>query len=146
MNAPRDKSISFQNYTKAGKRKPSLDIVRFGIKKTVFKLRRFEGNPIISPRPENDWESFVTTNPGVWYDKDAGKVSLLYRAAGNDDRHVIHFGLAESYDGYHFQRYDEPNFSPSKDGLDGGCIEDPRIVKMGQYYYIKLCNQSFLAW
>ncbi|HBG27874.1 MAG TPA: glycosidase [Phycisphaerales bacterium] len=107
------------------------------------KLQRFEGNPIISPNPVNQWENFVTTNPGACYDKQTGAVNLLYRAAGNDSQHVIRFGRAISGDGYHFKRFDEPVFSPSVDGLDGGCIEDPRIVKMGQYYYITYATRVF---
>ncbi|OHB52646.1 MAG: glycosidase [Planctomycetes bacterium GWF2_41_51] len=108
-----------------------------------MKLQRFEGNPIISPNPVNQWENFVTTNPGACYDKQTGAVNLLYRAAGNDSQHVIRFGRAISGDGYHFKRFDEPVFSPSVDGLDGGCIEDPRIVKMGQYYYITYATRVF---
>jgi predicted GH43/DUF377 family glycosyl hydrolase len=107
------------------------------------KLQRFEGNPIISPNPANAWENFVTTNPGACYDSETGVVNLLYRAAGNDTKHVIRFGRAISSDGYHFKRFDEPVFSPSVDGLDGGCIEDPRIVKMGQYYYITYATRAY---
>ncbi len=62
---------------------------------------------------------------------------MLYRAAGSDREHVIRFGLAESQDGLHFERVcDSPVFSPSADGPDGGCVEDPRIVKFGEHYYI----------
>ena len=31
-----------------------------------MKLKRYEGNPIISPNPANAWESLVATNPGAW--------------------------------------------------------------------------------
>ncbi|MCE5341331.1 MAG: hypothetical protein LLF92_09445 [Planctomycetaceae bacterium] len=111
--------------------------------KASVKLQRFEGNPIIAPNPANAWENFVTTNPGACYDEQTGVVNLLYRAAGHDSRHIIRFGRATSSDGYHFKRFDEPVFSPSVDGLDGGCIEDPRIVKMGQYYYITYATRIF---
>ena len=33
-----------------------------------MKLKKFEGNPILSPLDSNDWESLVTCNPGVVYD------------------------------------------------------------------------------
>ena len=33
-----------------------------------MKLKKFEGNPILSPSEKNDWESLVTCNPGVFYD------------------------------------------------------------------------------
>ena len=47
-----------------------------------MKLKKFEGNPILSPSERNDWESLVTCNPGVFYDN--GMFYMLYRAAGND--------------------------------------------------------------
>ncbi len=105
------------------------------------QLTRFEGNPIISPDPDHKWESMVTTNPGAWYDQETGRVSLLYRAAGSDAEHVVRLGLATSDDGYNFQRYDQPAISPSRDGADAGCLEDPRIVKIDDYYYITYASR-----
>jgi len=82
-----------------------------------MKLQRYEGNTILSPNPDNEWESMVTTNPAAWYDENSREVSLLYRAAGTDPEHKIHFGLAVSKDGYHFERTsDQPVFSqPEED-------------------------------
>lgn len=57
-----------------------------------MKLKKFEGNPILSPLDSNDWESLVTCNPGVVYDN--GTFYMLYRAAGNDAEHVIRLGLS----------------------------------------------------
>ena len=100
-----------------------------------MKLKKFEGNPILSPLENNYWESLVTCNPGVYYDN--GVFYMLYRAAGNDEKHIIRFGLAISKDGFHFDRVsDKPVFSPSVDGPDSGCVEDPRIVKFDNEYYI----------
>ncbi len=109
-----------------------------------MKLTRYKKNPILSPNPENAWESLVTTNPGAWYDPEAGQVTLLYRAAGDDEEHVIRFGLAVSRNGYDFQRVsDQPVFGPSADGFDAGCVEDPRIVKIGEYYYITYATRFY---
>lgn len=100
-----------------------------------MKLKKFEGNPILAPFPGNEWESLVTCNPGVYYDN--GTFYMLYRAAGNDTEHVIRLGLATSKDGFHFERQsDKPVFAPSLDGPDAGCVEDPRIVKFDNEYYI----------
>lgn len=100
-----------------------------------MKLRKFEENPILSPLETNDWESLVTCNPGVIYDN--GMFYMLYRAAGNDIEHVIRFGLATSKDGFHFKRMsNQPVFGPSLNGPDSGCVEDPRIIKLGNEYYI----------
>ncbi|HOK67586.1 MAG TPA: hypothetical protein PK054_09260 [Anaerohalosphaeraceae bacterium] len=102
-----------------------------------MKLVRYSKNPILKPNPKNPWENFVTTNPGAWYEEETGRVLMLYRAAGDDEAHVIRFGLAVSSNGYDFQRVsDQPVFGPSTDGFDAGCVEDPRIIKIGEYYYI----------
>ena len=100
-----------------------------------MKLEKYVGNPILSPLECNEWESLVTCNPGVIY--DGGVFYMLYRAAGNDKEHVIRFGLAVSKDGYNFDRSsDQPVFTPSENGPDSGCVEDPRIVKLDSEYYI----------
>jgi predicted GH43/DUF377 family glycosyl hydrolase len=67
-----------------------------------MKLIKSSENPILTPNPINEWESLITCNPGVIYDK--GIFYMLYRAAGNDKEHVIRFGLATSKDGVHFER------------------------------------------
>ena len=98
-------------------------------------LKKFEGNPILSPNTDNQWESLVVCNPGAWYEN--GKFYLYYRAAGNDEAHHIHIGLAVSDDGFHFNRVsDKPVLSPTKDNFDAGSVEDPRIVKIGREYYM----------
>jgi len=109
-----------------------------------MKLVRHDANPILAPNPANAWESFVTTNPGAWYDEASGQVQMLYRAAGDDAEHRIYFGLAVSDDGYTFRRVsDEPVFGPSVDGFDAGCVEDPRIVKIGDWYYVTYAARPF---
>jgi len=99
-----------------------------------FRLKRYVGNPVLSPSL-NNWENFSVCNPGVWCED--GKFLMLYRAAGDDASHRIHLGLAESNDGLHFTRVsDLPVVSPQDGNSDGGCVEDPRIVKFGDYYYV----------
>ena len=107
-----------------------------------MKLKKFEGNPILSPNDENDWESLVTCNPGVYYDK--GVFYMLYRAAGNDHDHVIRLGLATSKDGFNFERAsDSPVFGPGENNFDSGCVEDPRIVKYDDDYYVTYAFRPF---
>jgi len=99
-----------------------------------MKLHRYEKNPIIKPDPASEWESLVTTNPGAWYDEQRKEVIMLYRAAGNDIQHVIHLGLAASKNGFDFHRAsDKPAVSPVAGTSEGGCFEDPRIVKIGEW-------------
>ena len=100
-----------------------------------MKLKKFSGNPILSPNPENSWENLVVCNPAAWYED--GKFYLLYRAAGNDENHFIHIGLATSADGLHFTRaQDKPVLSPDINSFDGGSVEDPRVVKFGDEFYM----------
>lgn len=107
-----------------------------------IKLKRYEHNPIISPLPDSPWENICTTNPGAWY--DGNKVHLLYRGGPDTDKHPIYFGLAESTDGFHFERVtQQPVFGPSENGWDGGCIEDPRIVKFGDTYFVTYAARMF---
>ena len=107
-----------------------------------MKLHKYQGNPILSPLDDSPWENLVTCNPGVIY--DGGTFYMLYRAAGDDEDHVIRFGLATSTDGFHFTRVSrEPVFGPSEDGPDSGCVEDPRIVKMGDTFYITYAYRPY---
>lgn len=109
-----------------------------------MKLTKYEKNPIIAPNPANAWESFVTTNPGAVYDEVRKKVIMLYRAAGDDKEHVIRFGLAESDNGLDFTRMsDQPVFGPSADGFDAGCVEDPRIMKIGEWFFVTYAARHF---
>lgn len=111
---------------------------------TAYQLKRYDGNPIVSPKAGSEWESEVTTNPAAWYDEEKGEVQLLYRAAGDDSEHRVHLGLAVSKDGYHFERVtEEPVLSPLLGSIDNGCVEDPRIVKIGDWYYITSATRPF---
>jgi beta-1,2-mannobiose phosphorylase / 1,2-beta-oligomannan phosphorylase len=100
-----------------------------------MKLKRYDRNPILSPLPDSPWESACTCNPTAWY--DGKKVRLIYRAGPDNDIHPIYLGLAESTDGYSFRRVgNQPIFGPSENGFDAGCIEDPRIIKLGDVFFM----------
>lgn len=107
-----------------------------------MKLSKSNQNPILYPHKKNYWENLAVCNPGAWYED--GKFYLLYRAAGDDEEHVIRFGLAVSTDGIHFERVsDEPVFAPSVDGPDSGGVEDARIVKFGDSFYVTYAYRPF---
>ncbi|MDI6452761.1 hypothetical protein [Peloplasma aerotolerans] len=107
-----------------------------------MKLTKAKENPIIKPEPNNTWESMVVCNPGAWYEH--GVFYLLYRGAGNDEEHLIHLGLATSTDGINFQRVsDQPVMSPTPNGYDAGCVEDPRIVKFDDLFYVTYAYRPF---
>lgn len=102
-----------------------------------MKLQRFAGNPILSPHPDHPWEDLAVFNPAAWYDEAKREVLLLYRTAESGPEYKCWFGLARSRDGYHFERAsDQPALSPSGEGFDGATIQDPRLTKMGDWFYV----------
>ena len=108
-----------------------------------MKIVKYKDNPILKPN-SNSWESRCVLNPAVVYDDDRKKFIMLYRAAGNDVRHQIVFGLAESDDGFNFKRVsDKPVFAPNHDEPEGGCVEDPRLVKIGDLYYMTYAARAY---
>ena len=108
------------------------------------QLARFEGNPIIAPIAEHEWEAQSTFNPGAIY--EGGKVHLFYRAMSDDNTSVL--GYAASLDGVHFtERSPEPAYVPRAEferklvpGGNSGC-EDPRLTKLGDRVY--MCYTAF---
>jgi predicted GH43/DUF377 family glycosyl hydrolase len=109
-----------------------------------FQLTRHPANPVLGPNPARPWESLVATNPAAWYDEARREVLLLYRAAGDDADHVVHLGLARSADGVNFVRdAGPPVASPIPHTPDGGCLEDPRIIKIGDWYYVTVASRPF---
>lgn len=109
-----------------------------------MKLKKYEGNPILSANPNNYWENLVVCNPGVIYDN--GIFHMLYRAAGDDAEHLVYLGKAESTDGINFTRVsDEPIFAPQSNNFDSGSNEDPRIVKFGDEFYVTFAFRPYCA-
>jgi predicted GH43/DUF377 family glycosyl hydrolase len=124
------------------------------IKNIPLVLERFSGNPIITPKPDNWWETKATFNPAAIY--EGGKVHILYRAIGETD--VSMLGYASSTDGLHIdERLDKPAYIPREpfEGINpvyqpsspktgiyvsggggmGGC-EDPRLTKIDDRVYM----------
>lgn len=92
---------------------------------------RLSEDPVISPRG-NGWESAGTFNPAVVQRGD--RIVMLYRA--QDEQGTSRLGYAESTDGVHFTRRDQPVFSPEADYEKDGGVEDPRLVQFGDTYYV----------
>src|SRR5579872_6676266 len=93
--------------------------------------RRVADTPVISPRGTG-WESAGTFNPAIMVRE--GKIVMLYRA--QDQQGTSRLGYAESADGIHFTRRDEPVLSPSTEYEKDGGVEDPRLVRFGDTYYL----------
>jgi beta-1,2-mannosidase len=92
---------------------------------------RVSNAPILSPRGDS-WESTGTFNPAVILRND--KVVMLYRA--QDKNGTSRLGYAESSDGIHFTRASQPVLSPETDYEKDGGVEDPRLVKFADTYYL----------
>jgi predicted GH43/DUF377 family glycosyl hydrolase len=93
--------------------------------------RRVSETPVIAPRG-NGWEAAGTFNPSVVAQGD--KIVMLYRA--QDRQGTSRLGYAESSDGVHFTRRADPVFSPAEDYEKDGGVEDPRLVRFGETYYL----------
>jgi beta-1,2-mannosidase len=92
---------------------------------------RLSPEPILSPTGDA-FESAGTFNPSVIL-KD-GKFVMLYRA--QDRKGTSSLGYATSDDGVHFTRRPEPVMAPEAPYEKGGGVEDPRLQKIGDTYYL----------
>ncbi len=71
-------------------------------------------------------------NPAVV--KDGDRYVMLYRA--QDASKTSRLALATSADGVHFQRADALALAPEAEYERGGGVEDPRLVKIGDVFYL----------
>ena len=107
---------------------------------------RASNEPILSPQGAG-WESAGTFNPAVLYlpalreyfqgaphASHPAKFVMLYRA--QDTAGTSRLGYAESSDGIHFKHRPEPVLSPEADYEKDGGVEDPRLQKFGDTYYL----------
>ncbi len=95
-------------------------------------LKRFKGNPIITPRAGVLWEARGTFNPAAI---DMGnKTHILYRAVSADNISTV--GYAASSDGFTIEeRSDKPIYKPRINFESRGC-EDPRIMLIEKRVYM----------
>jgi predicted GH43/DUF377 family glycosyl hydrolase len=93
--------------------------------------KRLSDTPIIAPSG-NGWQSAGTFNPAV-IERD-GKFVVLYRA--QDSAGTSRLGYAESSDGIHFTRLEKQVFGPLAPYEKDGGVEDPRLVKIGDTFYL----------
>ncbi|OGG02598.1 hypothetical protein A2Z33_02310, partial [Candidatus Gottesmanbacteria bacterium RBG_16_52_11] len=120
-------------------------------KKLKLVLEKITSNPILKPIASHLWESKAVFNPAAIYEN--GRIHLIYRAVGDNDVSVL--GYASSVDGVNFDvRHPEPIYVPTKDfelstidnggafsspyfsgGAYGG-VEDPRVTRINDTYYM----------
>jgi len=97
----------------------------------IGKWSRLSEQPILSPQGDG-FESAGTFNPSVV--KKDGKFVMLYRA--QDRKGASSLGYATSDDGVHFTRRSEPVMVSETPYEKGGGVEDPRLQKIGDTYYL----------
>ena len=102
------------------------------LKTNVFK--RSEFNPILYPDPMHSWESLKVYNPAAIYEN--GKVHLFYRAVGHGEDWYSSIGYAFSLDTEHFVRFPRPILSPEDKIFELRGLEDPRVVKIDNTYFM----------
>jgi len=93
--------------------------------------KRASDAPILSPQGTS-WESAGTFNPAVI--RRNGAFVMLYRA--QDAAGTSRLGYAESTDGIHFTRRAGPVLAPETEYEKDGGVEDPRLQKFGDTYYL----------
>ncbi len=92
--------------------------------------QRVSDQPLLRNGPE--WASAGIFNPAAI--KIAKNTVLLFRA--QDRNHTSRIGYAESPDGIHFTIRPEPVLSPETPYEQGGGLEDPRLIKINDTYYL----------
>ncbi len=94
-------------------------------------VRLNDGKPILSPSGTG-FAAKGTFNPAVV--RHADRFVMLYRA--QDAQGISRLGYAESSDGIAFTPAPAPVLSPEAPYERGGGVEDPRLVLIGDTYYL----------
>jgi len=106
-------------------------------------VTRCPENPIVQPGLY-EWRMSNVYNPAVI--RDGGRFYMYERAAGSLRPHRCVVGLLESDDGVHFRHVvDRPVFTPEMAGSPYGSVQDPRVVRIGEAYYMTYAFRRF-AW
>ncbi len=123
---------------------PQLSEIKPEAVKTIdhqqVKFKRFDGNPIITPSLEIEWQTLGVFNPAVVHED--GKFHIVYRAQSATTGTSV-MGYASSRDGFHIdENFDEPIYFPRESfelkihetGYSG--CEDPRVTRIDDKYYM----------
>jgi len=103
-----------------------------------MELQRYDGNPVLSPT-DNWWENKAVFNCAAAVLDD--KVRILYRAIGEDG--ISRLGYASSENGLDIcERSSLPVYESLGDELERLGVEDPRITKIEDTYYITYTGAS----
>lgn len=104
----------------------------------MTKIVKYPQNPVLSPNPENNWESLAAFNGSLVKENDT--YHLLYRAMAKKKLHwnqlisLSTIGYAKSSNGKDFSQRKQL-IIPEHDWEKYGC-EDPRVTKIDNQYFI----------
>jgi beta-1,2-mannobiose phosphorylase / 1,2-beta-oligomannan phosphorylase len=104
----------------------------------MVQLQRFSDNPILTPNPNNEWETDGAFNGCVAFHD--GTYHMVYRALSSEKRQngvnlrISSVGYATSSDGIHFNNH-RMLFGPTEEWEIYG-VEDPRITYFNGKFYI----------
>ena len=109
----------------------------------TFQFVRHSKNPIVVPG-EQPWRMAAVFNPGVIYEN--GKFYMYERAAGGLRPFICTVGMLESDNGVDF-KLSRPNpvFTPTMAGNENGSVQDPRIAKIDDTFYMTFAFRPY-AW
>lgn len=110
----------------------------------MLALKRYAHNPILGPRKDIPWMTHQARNTAATIVD--GKVHLLFTASGDIENGApMVLGHAVSDDGFHFEVDPEPWFeaSPRRGDFDHGTVEDARITRIDDTYFIAYCARAF---
>lgn len=93
--------------------------------------KRLVQGPILAPQGSG-FEAAGVFNPAVL--EEGGRFLMLYRA--QDKNGSSSLGYASSFDGVHFSRRSRPVLVPESAYERGGGVEDPRLIKIDDTYYL----------
>jgi len=91
---------------------------------------RLSDKPLLEPGPP--WSSTGLFNPAAA--KYKGETVLLFRAT--DSKMISRIGYADSADGLHFKVRPQPVLQPQAPYEQGGGVEDPRLVRIHDIFYL----------
>ncbi len=107
------------------------------------RVTRCQHNPVITPG-KFPWRMAAVFNPGVFYEN--GTFYLYERASGGLRPFYCSIGMLQSTDGVRFEHVlDQPVFTPEMAGSRYGSVQDPRVVKIKNTYYMTYAFRPF-AW
>ncbi|MDX2109797.1 MAG: glycosidase [Verrucomicrobiota bacterium] len=109
----------------------------------AITLRRCPQNPVVRPGLY-DWRRAVVFNPAVIHYNN--HFYLFERAGGGLRPFHNSIGALVSDDGIHFNHLsEEPVFTPAMCGSKYGSVQDPRIVQIGDTFYMTFAYRPY-AW